>query len=113
MGSCVCLVHTPCSVVYSCIPSIVCCAWQCVLYLRALFLHVQVQELLHIMKLGQYKARFAEEMISGEILIELGQEDLERDLDVKSKIHRLRLMKIIEGQHSARNILEGQSPYEF
>ena len=65
------------------------------------------------MNLGQYRAKFAEEMISGELLIELGPEDLERDLEVKSRIHRLRLMKIIEGHHSARSILEGQSPYEL
>lgn len=65
------------------------------------------------MNLGQYKAKFANEMITGELLIELGQEDLERELEVKSKIHRLRLMKIIDGHHSARNILEGQSPYEM
>lgn len=66
-----------------------------------------------MMNLSQYKAKFAEEMISGEILIELGQDDLERDLQIKSKIHRIRLMKIIDGHHSARNILEGQSPYEM
>ena len=64
------------------------------------------------MHLGQYRAKFAEEMISGEILIELGQEDLERDLEIKSKIHRVRLMKIINGHHSARNILVGENPYE-
>lgn len=74
---------------------------------------LQIQDLLQIMNLGQYRAKFASEMISGELLIELGQEDLERELDVKSKIHRLRLMKIIDGHHSARNILEGQSPYEM
>lgn len=65
------------------------------------------------MNLGQYKEKFADEMISGELLIELGSEDLEQDLEIKSKIHRLRLMKIIEGYHSARSILEGQSPYEL
>ena len=72
-----------------------------------------MQELLQAMNLSQYKARFAEEVISGEILIELGTEDLEKDLGIASKIHRVRLMKIIEGQHSARNILEGESPYDL
>lgn len=78
-----------------------------------LTLYIQIQDLLQVMNLSQYKAKFAEEMISGEILIELGQDDLERDLEIKSKIHRIRLMKIIDGHHSARNILEGQSPYEM
>ena len=82
-------------------------------YDQSCFPHVQVQELLQVMNLGQYKEKFADEMISGELLIELGSEDLEQDLEIKSKIHRLRLMKIIEGHHSARSILEGQSPYEL
>ena len=65
------------------------------------------------MNLGQYRTKCLEEQVTGEILIELGQEDLERELEIKSKIHRVRLMKIIDGQHSARNILEGESPYEL
>lgn len=63
------------------------------------------------MNLGRYQAKFASENVTGDILIELGDKDLENDLLIKSKIHRVRLMKIIEGQHSAENILEGESPY--
>ena len=63
------------------------------------------------MNLSRYQAKFASENVTGDILIELGDKDLENDLLIKSKIHRVRLMKIIEGQHSAENILEGESPY--
>ena len=70
-------------------------------------------ELLDIMNLSQYKTKFADEMISGEILVELDDKDLENDLGVRSKIHRVRLMKIINGHHSARNILDGENPYEL
>ena len=70
-------------------------------------------ELLDIMNLSQYQATFSEEMISGEILVELDDRDLENDLGVRSKIHRVRLMKIINGHHSARNILDGENPYDL
>ena len=76
-------------------------------------LHVQVQQLLKVMNLSQYQAKFAREGIAGDILIELGDQDLEKDLGMKSKVHRVRLLKIIEGQHSARKILEGENPYEL
>ena len=82
-------------------------------FLHFFLLHIplQVQQLLVAMNLGQYRARFASESIAGDILQELGHEDLENDLQIKSKIHRVRLMKIIEGYHSARSIMEGESPY--
>ena len=65
------------------------------------------------MNLTQYQAKFASEGLAGDILIELEEKDLEKDLGMKSKIHRVRLMKIIEGQHSARKIMDGESPYEL
>ncbi len=75
--------------------------------------YTQVLDLLSAMNLSQYKAAFAKEMISGEILLECNEMDLEKELGVTSKIHRIRLMKVVDGHHSAKNILEGQNPYEF
>ena len=75
--------------------------------------YIQVQQLLHVMNLTQYQSKFASEGIGGDILIELGDQDLQNDLGMKSKVHRIRLMKIIEGQHSAKKILEGENPYEL
>ena len=81
--------------------------------LLCVFHMLQVQQLLQAMNLTQYQSRFATEGIAGDILVELGDQDLRNDLGVKSKVHRVRLLKIIEGQHSAKKILEGENPYEF
>jgi hypothetical protein len=73
----------------------------------------QVRQLLEAMNLTQYQNKFASEGIGGDILMELEDQDLQNDLGMKSKVHRVRLMKIIKGQHSAKNILEGENPYEL
>ena len=75
------------------------------------FLKFQICRLLDVMKLSQHKDKFRTEQISGEILCELDDEALEVDLGVKSKIHRVRLMKIMSGKHSAANLLNGENPY--
>ena len=66
----------------------------------------QVLLLLEKMGLKQYKEMFQKESINGEILVECDSEILE-DLNVTSRIHRLRLLKIISGQNSAQKILQG------
>ena len=94
--SCLCILPTPKVVVdpYHCI-------------------YMQVLRLLGAMNLSQYQAKFVSEQVTGDILIELNDEHLESELQIKSKIHRVRLMKIIEGQHSAKSIIEGESPYSI
>ena len=67
----------------------------------------QVQKLLGAMDLSQYKESFAREHISGEILAELDEEVLKSELGMTSKIHRIRLLKVISGQHSAKSYLDG------
>ncbi len=57
------------------------------------------------MKLEQYTEAFAMECIDGGILQELGDELLEKELGVASKLHRLRLLRVINGLHSAEDIL--------
>ena len=63
------------------------------------------------MGLTQYKAKFSKEGITGDILTELDEDILLHELGVSSKIHRIRLMKIINGQHSVQHILSGTDPY--
>ena len=63
------------------------------------------------MELSQYKEAFAKESVSGEILSECDNDILESDLGVTSRLHRLRLMKIIDGRHSAAALIEGADPY--
>ena len=65
----------------------------------------QVQQLLSAMSLTCYCEAFARECIDGELFSSLDHEMLE-ELGVKSKIHQLRLLKIREGHHSARSMVE-------
>ena len=60
------------------------------------------------MNLHQYKELFAKENIDGEVLKELSEDDLANELGMTSKIHRLRLMKVIRGSVSAGDILAGK-----
>jgi len=61
------------------------------------------------MDLTQYKENFSK--VTGDILAELDEDILLHDLGVSSKIHQIRLMKIINGQHSVQHILSGTDPY--
>lgn len=63
------------------------------------------------MNLGVYKDTFQKEQITGEILAELTDQELKDELGVSSKIHRVRMMKIITGRHSASCVLNGEDPY--
>ncbi len=62
------------------------------------------------MKLEQYKEAFARECIDGGILLALGDDLLEEDLGVASRLHRLRLVRVINGSHSAEGILKEHNP---
>lgn len=73
--------------------------------------NLQVQSLLTAMDLSQYKESFAREHVTGELLFELEEDDLHSDLGVTSRIHRIRLLKVIKGSHSAQSILSGLDPY--
>ena len=63
------------------------------------------------MHLAQYKDIFASEEITGEIFAELDEEILQMELGVSVKIHRIRLMKVIDGKYSVQQILSGIDPY--
>ena len=58
------------------------------------------------MELDQYVNKFLTEQISGEILMECDDDVLKDEIGITSKIHRIRLLKVISGQHSAKGILE-------
>ena len=58
-----------------------------------------------------YQDTFTQQLVNGEILAECDEEILQKELHVSSKLHRVKLMKIISGRHSARSILEGDSAY--
>ena len=47
--------------------------------------------------MSQYKDIFNKEMVDGEILSEIGEDVLQQELGMNSKLHRLRLIKYIKG----------------
>lgn len=49
----------------------------------------------------QYKDAFKQEMVDGEILLEIDEVVLEQELGMKSKLHRLRLLKYIDSCRAA------------
>ena len=69
-------------------------------YLKTLSLRKMLQ-LLDDMNLGQYKSRFNDEQIDGEIIVHLDKGDL-IELGVIKNIHQIRLLKLIDGSMSAK-----------
>lgn len=64
------------------------------------------------MNLSQYREIFEMESITGEVLAECDDEDiLEYELGVKTKLHRIRLMKLIAGCYPVAEILRGKDIY--
>ena len=58
------------------------------------------------MGLGQYRDKVLEEQLSGEILMECDETILQEEVGMTSRIHRIRVMKVITGQHSAKKLME-------
>ena len=63
-------------------------------------------DLIDAMGLSQYKNNFIAERVSGEILLECDDQVLQDELCIPSKIHRIRLIKVISGIHSAKSIID-------
>lgn len=57
------------------------------------------------MGLSQYKEIFSQECIDGAILLELDADVLSCELGVKSKIHCIKLIKLISGDYSIQQYL--------
>ena len=63
-------------------------------------------DLLDKLKLSQYKQVFLEEEITGSLLKEIDDEILEHDLKMVSKLHRLKLLRVIQGKEPLESILK-------
>ena len=72
---------------------------------------LQVSALLAYMNLGRYTQTFVEEQISGDVLADLEDQLLRDDLKMVSGVQRLRLMKVIRGERSARHYLKDPPSY--
>ena len=57
------------------------------------------------MSLSAYKSIFEQKNISGDILLSFDDGILERELGIRSRIHRLKFMKLIRGQYSAEKFI--------
>ena len=55
--------------------------------------------------LSQYKESFMEEKISGSLLQDCTEDMLENDLQIKSKLHRLKIMRVIDGRQPLTQLL--------
>ena len=70
-------------------------------YLKSLTVD-EVVEILESMQLEEYKESFKREKIDGEVLSSLTEADLLHELNVQKRLHRVRLMKVIEGIYSVQ-----------
>lgn len=73
-------------------------------FLLSLFV-LQIARLLDQMTLSRYKEKFMEENIDGSMFFELDDLALKEDLGVTTRLHRIKLMAIIEGHHSVNKYI--------
>lgn len=57
------------------------------------------------MGLEKYRKKFMEEKVNGFLLLELDDYALENDLEMSTKIHRIKMMAIINGRHPISNFI--------
>ncbi|XP_019858581.1 PREDICTED: uncharacterized protein LOC109586808 [Amphimedon queenslandica] len=65
----------------------------------------KIGEFLGLMGLKQYAATFSHELVDGKLFFELDDVMLEEDLGITSKLHRLRMMRIIRGEQHVNDFL--------
>ena len=78
-----------------------------------MFVSIQVLRLLEIMGLEQYTPTFKQEQINGDILSTCDDALLKDELKVSSRLHRMRLLRVIEGAYSVHEIMSGKDGYIF
>ena len=66
----------------------------------------QIGRLLEEMKLTEYVTKFQEEMIDGRMLFELDDQVMRDELGMNKKLHRIRILMIIEGKRSVTSYLQ-------
>ena len=74
-------------------------------FITLLFSSMQILQLLEAMHLKKYKKAFKDEKINGHIFCMFDEKILEEDLGVESRLHRIRLMQIVNGEADARAYL--------
>ena len=59
---------------------------------------LQILKLLDQLNLAMYKEAFKREQIDGWLFAELNDEILEHELGITSRLHRIKLIRVIEGK---------------
>ena len=52
--------------------------------------------------------QISQEGVSGDILVELNEDELEAELGIRKKIHRIKLMKVINGSRPVTHYIQIQ-----
>lgn len=65
------------------------------------------------MGLEQYTPIFKQEQINGDILSTCDDAILKDELKITSRLHRMRLLRVIEGAYSVYEIMSGKDGYIF
>ena len=63
-------------------------------------------QLLDKIGLSKYKDKFIEKGITGSLLSEFDEDILEKEIDIISRIDRIKLMRIMEGRQSIDELLD-------
>ena len=63
------------------------------------------------MGLKRYIPTFSQEQINGDILSTCDDALLNEDLKITSRLHRMRLLRVIEGAYSVHDIMTGKDGY--
>lgn len=75
-----------------------------------LFLYPQLKKVLEGMNLEQYTVIIQQERLDGDIFLELDEETLTQELGITSRIHRLKVLKLITGEYDAHTYMEHFTP---
>ena len=66
----------------------------------------QIGRLLEEMKLTEYVTKFQEERIDGRMLFELDDQVMRNELGMNKKLHRLKILMIVQGTRSVTRYLQ-------
>ncbi|CAI8046864.1 hypothetical protein GBAR_LOCUS25916 [Geodia barretti] len=73
-------------------------------YLKSLSMH-EISLLLKAMNLEKYQATFSKEQVSGSLLAEFNDHNLQRYLHIHNPCHRQKLLQVISGETAAEKLL--------
>ena len=80
-----------------------------------LYIHIihtlQLIRLLEAMGLEKYSETFRQQQINGDLLSDCDDELLKNELTILSRLHRMRLLRVISGQYSVMDIMAGRDGY--